>query len=494
MTIQSLVIVCSLSCGGLVAQEVQTFNVVHQNLMQGPAAGLSVKEAEGGYLVFSVQRGLSGAPQDPFVSLYDVEGELVWEHDYVITRNGFLGYPDPVCRTPNGGFASGVSVFGQGSDIDSLFLWRFNALGDTVATRFLMADTTMTIRKCIRTMNGDYVLTGLHEYPREQYLLRTDSLGTIKDYFGFANYNGRGVAEDALGNFYLTGYRMTDDKGSLIKCDSTGNLAWVRIHGTQGTTAEWRTPLVLADSSVLVVGGRSVVPVGYNTAIVSRYSPAGDLLWTDDAVQSSGYGYMAQFTDAFQKPDGTVVTAGMYEWQGICFCGFVQGYSLDGDPLWRGSFTYYDSLGGGDHYIWDVEPTSDGGMILTGEADYDYQEGSPANLWLVKLDSMGCVVPGCQSLGIHEQYTNLGGALRVWPNPVHGQLHVAISLPPKYIASGEQHLVIVAADGAVVRQQRVPTSSPNDVVMDVQGLSAGTYTVHLTDGRRWLAGSKVIVE
>lgn len=494
MKVGYLTTVCILLCGPLPAQEEQTFNVVKQNEVQGFATGLSVKEIADGYLVFSVQRGLNGTPQDPFVTLFDHGGEVVWENDFVTSRLGFLGIPDPVCHVPDWGFASGLSTFGSASPIDSLFLWRFDADGDTLFTRFLMADTTMTIRKCIRTWNGDLVFTGLHEYPREQYVLRTDSTGTIKDFFGFANYDGQGIAEDGLGNFYLTGYRMSDDKGSLIKCDSTGDQQWVRIHGSSGTTAQWNTPLVLSDSSVLVVGGRSHVPFGYNVAIVSRYSPAGDLLWTDDAVRSSGSDYAAALTDAFQKPDGTIVTAGYYERGDDCYCGFVQAYSIAGDSLWRGKFTHFEMLGNNDHFIWDLEPTSDGGMILTGEARNELQPGSAVDLWLVKLDSMGCVVPGCQSLGINEQYTNLGNVLRIWPNPVHGQLHVAIDLPSGYVAAGEQHMVVVGPAGAVVRQQRVPTSSPEGFLLDLSGLAAGNYTVHLTDGRRWLAGSKVIIE
>ncbi|HNA34586.1 MAG TPA: hypothetical protein PL106_15765, partial [Flavobacteriales bacterium] len=252
----TIALVCFvLLCGHVAAQQVQTFNVVRQNLVQGPALGLSVKEVPEGYLVFQVQRGLSGTPQDPFVSLFDRQGELVWEHDYVVPRYGFLGYPDPVCRTPDGGFASGVSVFGWTSDIDSLFLWRFDAQGDTVFTRFLMADSTMTIRKCIRTMNGDFVFTGLHHPPVEQYLLRTDSMGNIKHYAGFANfdgYGGMGLAEDPSGNFYLTGFQDNiAHRGSLIKCDSVGNLLWTRLYEMENGISEWLSALVLSDSSVL---------------------------------------------------------------------------------------------------------------------------------------------------------------------------------------------------------------------------------------------------
>lgn len=488
MQVKHCLVVCTLLCGRLAAQE---FNVTTQNQVQGFASGLSVKELPEGYLVFSVQRGLSNTPQDPFVSLYDHFGQLVWEHDLVISRLGFLGIPDPVCRVPGGGFASGLSTFGSASPIDSVFLWRFNGSGDTTFTRFLVADTTMTMRKCIRTRSGDFVFTGLHEYPREQYVLRTDSLGTIKDFFGFDDIEGNGIAEDAEGNFYLTGRRIADDLLSLIKCDSVGAFEWSRFTGPQGT---WRTPVVLADSSVLVLGAWQQPPNGYLVAKTSNYSSTGELLWTHDVIQSTNGNYAARMTDAYQRADGTIVTAGYYERAGDCYCGLVQTYSPEGDSLWSTKFTHYELLGNNDHFIWDLEPTSDGGMVLTGEARDELQPGSSVNLWLVKLDSLGCVVPGCQSVGIQEQYTNLGDALRLWPNPVWGQLHVSMTLPAGYTAVGEQRLVVVDATGAVVRQQRVPSSSPEDFLLNVQGLTTGSYTVHLTDGRRWLAGSKVIVE
>jgi len=482
----TIALVCfALLCGHVAAQEGQTFNVVMQNQVQGPATGFSVKEVPDGYLVFSGQRGLSSTPQDPFVTLFDFSGQVVWEKDYVVARYSNYGLPDPVCRTPDGGFASGVSVFGLTSDIDSLFLWRFDAQGDTVFTRFLMADTTMTIRKCIRTMNGDFVLTGLHEFPEEQYLLRTDSLGNIKHFAGFANfdgYGGMGLAEDPSGNFYLTGFQDNiAHRGSLIKCDSVGNLLWTRLYEMENGISEWLSALVLSDSSVLVVGDKGV-NFGNSSAIISRYTSDGDLLWTDDVVTGiGGPSYINRLTDAFQRPDGTIVVAGQYEWQGTGFFGFVQAYSMEGDSLWRRAFRYMTDSVYSYPAIWDLEPTSDGGMILTGAATI--MPGYSEHLWLVKTDSLGCF-----TIDLQEH-------LEVSPNPASDQVNVLLTLPETGEIEGRVRVLLLDATGRTVLEQPVQRNlNQLRTTVEVSALPAGMFYLHLCDAQRWLAGSKVVVE
>ncbi|MBX7130586.1 MAG: T9SS type A sorting domain-containing protein [Flavobacteriales bacterium] len=494
----TIALVCfALLCGHVAAQEGQTFNVVMQNQVQGPATGFSVKEVPDGYLVFSGQRGLSSTPQDPFVTLFDFSGQVVWEKDYVVARYSNYGLPDPVCRTPDGGFASGVSVFGLTSDIDSLFLWRFDAQGDTVFTRFLMADTTMTIRKCIRTMNGDFVLTGLHEFPEEQYLLRTDSLGNIKHFAGFANfdgYGGMGLAEDPSGNFYLTGFQDNiAHRGSLIKCDSVGNLLWTRLYEMENGISEWLSALVLSDSSVLVVGDKGV-NFGNSSAIISRYTSDGDLLWTDDVVTGiGGPSYINRLTDAFQRPDGTIVVAGQYEWQGTGFFGFVQAYSMEGDSLWRRAFRYMTDSVYSYPAIWDLEPTSDGGMILTGAATI--MPGYSEHLWLVKTDSLGCVVPGCQNVGVQEFTIDLQEHLDVSPNPAHDRVNVLLTLPETGEIEGQAQVLLLDATGRTVLEQPMQRNlNQLRTTVEVSALPAGMFYLHLCDAQRWLAGSKVVVE
>ena len=486
-------LVVTLLCGQVPAQDVISFQRTKPNTAGSYAIGRSVKEVPEGYLVFSEERAADLSPgSDPYVTLFDLEGNVLWEHSFHTLRNDDYGFPDPVCRLRSGGFASGEAQFGITSEIDSLFLYLFTAEGDTEATRFLMNDTTVTIRKCIQGHNGDLLFTGLHEPPSEQYVLRTDTVGNIKDYFTFPGYLGYGIAEDVTGDLYLTGGRFSDERPSLIKCDSTGVLEWVRVIEPRGS---WRTPLVLADNSVLVVGGWQLPPNGYNVAKVRRYSSSGVLLWADDARQSTNANYGAMYTDAYQKNDGSLVIGGHWGTQEIGNNGFVQGYSLAGDSLWSTRFTYYDSLGpSGFHFIWDLEPTSDGGMILTGEA-WDTSQPAPQNVWLVKLDSVGCLVPGCQSVGIAEQATNWQAALHVYPNPsAGGYVTVSLDLPPSASRGQDLRLAVVASDGRVVLERSFARSGSETLELPVGDLRAGMYYVHLAKGSTWLSGTKLMIE
>jgi hypothetical protein len=124
-----------------------------------------------------------------------------------------------------------------------------------------------------------------------------------------------------------------------------------------------------------------------------------------------------------------------------------------------------------------------------------YPPGYSQDAWVVKVDSMGCIVPGCDGLtGITEQVTNLGDALKLFPNPVHDQLHVGIHLPGNLTTTGPLTLSVTSLDGRLVLQQQIPTSAAGEVVVDVSSLSSGMYSVHLSDATRWLAGKKFVVE
>lgn len=116
------------------------------------------------------------------------------------------------------------------------------------------------------------------------------------------------------------------------------------------------------------------------------------------------------------------------------------------------------------------------------------------------MDSLGCLVPGCEGfLGITTLITNLGYALSVYPNPLspskgQGQLHVGINLPANFKSDGPLTLSVMGMGGKLVRQKVVPTSQPNELVLDVTDLAPGAYTVHLSDAHTWIAGKKFVVE
>jgi hypothetical protein len=108
---------------------------------------------------------------------------------------------------------------------------------------------------------------------------------------------------------------------------------------------------------------------------------------------------------------------------------------------------------------------------------------------------MGCIVPGCDGVGIVEQVTNLSGALKVYPNPVsaNGQVTVEVSLPASLQLGSTLRLVLTSMQGQVIKELALPAQNDQRVVLDVGGLAAGFYSVHIADGGRWLTGSRLVV-
>jgi hypothetical protein len=98
-------------------------------------------------------------------------------------------------------------------------------------------------------------------------------------------------------------------------------------------------------------------------------------------------------------------------------------------------------------------------------------------------------------VGIVEQVTNLSGALKLYPNPVsvNGQVTVELTLPTSVQINTPLRLVLTSMQGQVVRELALPTQHDQRVVLDLGGLAAGLYSVHIADGGRWLTGARLVV-
>jgi hypothetical protein len=63
--------------------------------------------------------------------------------------------------------------------------------------------------------------------------------------------------------------------------------------------------------------------------------------------------------------------------------------------------------------------------------------------------------------------------------------------PPSYHPKGPLRVVLLDALGRQVQEERMSGST---LSLSTSTLPAGLYYLHLTDGTRWLAGGKVVVE
>ncbi len=337
--------------------------------------------------------------------------------------------------------------------------------------------------------------------------------------------------------------------GFLLKTDSSGTEQWRRTYGGSSFW-DFATSVDTTNSDGYFIGGASQLsPTNFDMWVL-RVTSEGDTLWTmrwgsvyDDPnallttkangnpVVASAWGYAPEFdlTRAYMAEldaeDGGMIWEREYgpiayattllaakevgPGTGHIAAGFMhdtlgssKGLLLrttdNGDSLWMRSYFYYDSLMlDGTGQFKDVITTTDGGFIACGVVFFSASGNNPPgynqDVWVVKVDSLGCIVPGCDDFNvlITEQVTNLRDALQVFPNPARGSATVSVKLAASSHYASDLRLRLVSSHGQQVWES---PASRGDNTMDVSGLAAGIYYVHLTSGNTWLSGTKLVVE
>jgi hypothetical protein len=124
----------------------------------------------------------------------------------------------------------------------------------------------------------------------------------------------------------------------------------------------------------------------------------------------------------------------------------------------------------------DVVPEPDGGFTACGNLSDGQQD-----LWVIRVDSFGCLVPGCQMYDhIAEQATELH--VCIYPNPTSDRLYISFR-------SGTEPtgiFKVIDSAGSVVRVFS-PGGRSEEIDLDVRDLKVGLYLLQYEDvkGKRW---------
>jgi hypothetical protein len=174
------------------------------------------------------------------------------------------------------------------------------------------------------------------------------------------------------------------------------------------------------------------------------------------------------------------------------------------DSLWFRKYSYYNNFPGtgldypARHYLLDSKPTPDGGFVCSGYIDQRASDPNPFLLtpWLFKVDSLGCLEPGCQDVGVSEIVVGLQNTMGLYPNPVSSIANIAFSFPSNYAPPKNSELVVIDMQGREVLRQfaSIYGQSNTSVELDVSRLPGGMYTVHWVSGNAWLDSVKLVKE
>lgn len=501
----------------------QGFNKRHDAFANGFAqTGFGVELLPDGFMIISgsddydsIAPGTSFFHGSVLLTKIDPSGNTIWEkRSWRPFHSAFAGWSNCCDTIPGGGYVVG-GASEDTTGFDEVYLMRFDANGDTLWTRVFgdpNGNSFWIGYQVKRTTDGGFLIMGftgpegLMTY--SAFAIKTDEQGVEQwrsTYLLPGDLYGSFLCSDlaANGDLFMAGGRwqvISNGDRWVQRTDSLGNTRWSVGWGSAYTDGSVHIQ-TMADGHVLVASGHAFAAGGdaMRPYLAKLDSTDGSIIWERD------FGPTAPNTLFFTSkecPGGDLIAAGVtYAGMGISANNVQKGLlcrtTSAGDSLWM--FAYYsvaDSLTDGTGRFYDVLPTADGGFIAAGAAYFSASGNNPPGIsqdtWVVKVDSMGCVVPGCNSVGITEQATNLLDAISIFPNPASGQATVQLSLPPS-VGNGPLQLSLVAMDGRVVMQEALP-NGVSAFSFPVSGFASGVYYVHVANEGKWLTGGKLIVE
>jgi hypothetical protein len=264
--------------------------------------------------------------------------------------------------------------------------------------------------------------TYFHDNP---WFLLLDSVGNVlRDTLIENQYQGKVISSDKNGGYFHWGYLdtlITSDAydhenfpSYLAHLDSNFEVDWRIVFPYSlfyGQREPWSVRL-LSDHSYLITGAMANAVVGNPICWTAKVSSSGTLLWNHIFISdSSKHGY---FTMSAERDDGSLILAGMN--------------GNDSLPIWH-----------------------------TNE-----------DIWLVSVDSNGCLISECSPDTADPNATGVplvlqeAGIFSLYPNPTTGSFSVN--------TAEEGEFVIYSMDGRIVAKRQVNVGVNN---IQMPGNAAG---------------------
>jgi hypothetical protein len=282
------------------------------------------------------------------------------------------------------------------------------------------------------------------------------------------------------GGFLLGGSRISGSNNDhlVIKTDSLGNEEWRKHFGNQFQNGNAKVAIT-ADGKYVFCGYQAVNSTENSQPQVTKLELDGDTIWTK-FYGNSGIDKSARSIKLLQ--DGGFVFAGRDRYQGV-FYGQIRKIDADGNEIWYRRYTHTDGV---DCWFNDVTPTSDGGYILTGLLGGDQDLGIEQDMWAMKVDSYGCLVPGCELIQVDEQHPT---AMSIYPNPCDDFINVYVEA--MHVDNCDVSLYDIY--GKLIRSSPVRQSG-NTLLFDSISLPDGIYVLNLSVDGKVMSSEKVVVK
>lgn len=352
-----------------------------------------------------------------------------------------IGYPGSLLKSPNG------TYFGTGFHRNYTTNWvhdrgllcKFDENFDTLWTKeygekAAPFDTSYIFRNiCFDESNGIAITGSWGEYSTgimnaHAYLIKTDTSGNklwehvytnlpgdVQGYSVISTTDG-GYAIGAFQYYHVPPPNETGDP-IVIKTDSLGNFEWVENLG--GNYIDTHAMLAQSDDGFILVScgyadSMSNPYEGYKRHRITKLENNGEVVWDRFYLKPQ---YYMNPLNIRVSDDGSIITTGRTMITFPLWASWIMKCKSNGDSLW---YREYRLLQGedSDNCLYDAIPTSDNGYIACGYIHPVLPDTGTQDVWVVKVDSMGCESPSYCWVSVKElPIAPKLGELIVFPNP-----------------------------------------------------------------------------
>ena len=398
-------------------------------------------------------------------------------------RHYWVGFSGCLQPTSDNNFIS-VGVVSDTIEANA-YLVKFNSNLDTIFFREYKDTIVNHIQfyQGIETYDKGYIMIGIRAssaaYNQDVFVLKTDSLGIEqwRKVFNLGSFDvGQNIIQTPdkgylLGCYHINVNDNNSGDGRILKLDSLGNFEWGQIIG--GPKQDGVPIVALAkDSNYIVASSYAYITVfgaasDLKIQIVKLDKADGSIIWNKqfDTIRTINYPSTLKVLE-----NGDIITVGNTDiWDGYNYYGtcWLLKINENGDSLLYRQFYKNNDNYTQSNYVYDFCITEDKSIVTCGYLNTDT---AYSYLWLAKMDSLGCLQPGCQYVGV-EKLQKGKKELQIFPNPATTQTTITYPTAEKAMM-----LQIYNMLGQVVYEEKLSKGS-SQCTIDTRAYKKGLYKV-----------------
>jgi hypothetical protein len=401
------------------------------------------------------------------------------------------------------------------TNFNSSILYYLNHNFDTLFSKeFAIAEGVGTIaRQTIPAFDDGYYVIGMHSPLNDTtenssfFILKTDSVFNIEWQQSYSitwQNEALYMVKTPDNGLLISGFTRDQPaaysvKPLVVKADSLGNILWIWNEGS--IYDDTKAVVSIADDGnylaaythAVYQGPPYPIPPARKILRVVKFDPDGEIIWEKDYGPETDIDYYVNYLHSYD--DGAHLIGGR-QWDDsvLRWTSYILKINDDGDSLWMRYYEHEDATGIATMNVISYLNVTPGNSILATGVIVQYGvPGGVQAMWIMHLDSLGCVEKDCDpTVGLPLAFNQNSTGLFVYPNPASNICYIRI--PEEMGKTGRTHFHINLFNSQGVLVQQIRRKNSDEIIsLDTGHLPPGLYLLQLTDGLSISGQTKLLI-